>query len=341
MDPGVAQLAEVIAAHLAAWDTPPYVELAIYGTSDARAIASELDVFCRRELHGAVARGLFYQSSVGSVTAVELVDGRRVVVKAHQPDRELAWLQEIVRVQMHLASRGLYATTVCGGPAPIGRGLAIVEALFERGATRDGHDPAVRAAMANGLYQIIEAGRGLVSDSALRAHWLFDPPPDRLWPAPHAKAFDFEVPADWIDDLARAARARMIPAGKLVIGHGDWKAEHVRFEGDRIVGAFDWDSLCKGREPALVGYTAMTFAYDWSRTPQPAFATLEESRALVAEYEAARGRAFTVDERRLCGAAYAYACAYLARCGDGLDHRAEPGSYQHFVASHGPALMEL
>src|SRR5262249_2900069 len=38
MEPGVAQLAEVIAADLATWSTPPHVELAIYGTGEARAI---------------------------------------------------------------------------------------------------------------------------------------------------------------------------------------------------------------------------------------------------------------------------------------------------------------
>ena len=152
MDDGVTQLAEVIAADLATWETPPYVELAIYGTGDARAIAEELDAFCRRELGGGVARGLFHSASIGAVTAVELADGRRVVVKAHQPERELGWLQEIVRVQMHLASRGLPATTVCAGPAPIGRGLGIVEAFVAAGVTRDAHEPAVRTALADGLY---------------------------------------------------------------------------------------------------------------------------------------------------------------------------------------------
>lgn len=83
MDVGVTQLAETIAEQLRTWDTPPHVELAVYGTGDARAIAGEVAAFCRRELGGAVARGLFHLSSIGSVTAVELADGRRVVVKAH------------------------------------------------------------------------------------------------------------------------------------------------------------------------------------------------------------------------------------------------------------------
>jgi hypothetical protein len=344
MDDGVAQLAEVIATDLATWDTPPWVELAIYGTGDARAIAQELDAFCRRELDGRVARGLFHTASVGAVTGVELGDGRRVGVKAHQPERELGWLQEIVRMQMHLASRGLPATTVCGGPAPIGRGLAIVEAFVERGATPDGHEPAVRAAIAEALYAIIAAGRGLVAGSTLKPQ-LFGTPPaiGGLWPTPHSKLFDFSQPVPWIDDVARAARARFVAAGELVIGHGDWRAEHVRFDGGRIVAAFDWDSLCKELEASLVGFTAQGFAADWSRRPPAPAPPVDEARAFVADYERARGRGFDADERRLCGATFAFACAYVARCGWGLgnDERAQAGTFHHLVASHGPTLMEL
>ena len=147
----------------------------------------------------------------------------------------------------------------------------------------------------------------------------------------------------WIDDVARAARARFVAAGELVIGHGDWRAEHVRFEGDRIVGAFDWDSLGKEHEPALVGYTAHAFCADWSRTPPAAAPTIDEARAFIADYEAARGRAFDGAERRLCGAAFAYSYAYTARCGWSLgsDERERPGTFQHLVASHGPTLTEL
>ena len=345
MDPGVAQLAEVIAANLRTWDTPPHVELAIYGTADAAAIAAEIDRFCRDELRGAVAGGLFHTASIGAVTAVELVDGRRVVVKAHQPERQRPWLQEIVRTQMHLASRGLWATTVCGGPSPIGCGFAIVEALVERGATGDAHGPPVRAALATGLYEIVRACADLVVGSSLRPQLLTDPPVDALWPTPHSKLFDFAETArgaGWIDEVARAARASIQAAGEMVIGHGDWRAEHVRFEGDRIVAAFDWDSLCKGREPAIVGFTAHAFCADWSRIPPPAAPTIDEARAFVAEYETARGRAFTVEERRLCGALFAYSCAYTARCGWASgDERAEPGTFQYLVASHGPRLTEL
>jgi hypothetical protein len=342
MDDGLTQLARVIDAHLREWDSA-HVELAVYGSDDARAIAAEVDDFCRRELGGRVARALFHQSSIGAVTAVELGDGRRVVIKAHQPERELWWLQEVVRVQMHLASRGLYATTVCSGPAPIGRGLAIVEAFAERGVARDAHEPAVRAALARALCDIVVACRPLVAGSSLRPQ-LLGVPAEALWPTPHSKLFDFSIACgEWIDDVARAARARMQPAGDIVIGHGDWRREHVRFDGDRIVAAFDWDSLCKEREPALIGFTAHAFCADWSRPGLVCTPTLDEARAFVADYEAARGRAFSRDERVLAGAAFAYACAYTARCGWslGADERERPGTFGHLVASNGPSLLEL
>ena len=187
----------------------------------------------------------------------------------------------------------------------------------------------MRAALARGLCAIVAACRPLVGSSTLRGHYLARVPDDALWPAELDAS---ERGVEWIDEVARAARARMQPAGELVIGHGDWRVQHVRFEGDRIVGAFDWDGLCKEREPALVGFTAFAFCVDWSRTPVP-LTPLDDARAFIADYEAARGRAFDADERRLCGAMFAYSYAYLARC--------LPGTFRDFVASHGPTLLEL
>src|SRR5439155_24001203 len=135
--------AEVVSQHLREWgEAPAWVELAVFGSDEPRAIAEEIDRFCRRELGAGVARGMFHQSSIGCVSGLELDDGRRVVVKGHQPERSVEWLREVVRVQMHLASRGLYATAVCGGPATLGRAHGIVEAFVEGGATRDAHEPA-------------------------------------------------------------------------------------------------------------------------------------------------------------------------------------------------------
>ena len=79
----------------------------------------------------------------------------------------------------------------------------------------------------------------------LPSQLLTSPPADALWPTPHSRLFDFEATragAEDIDRLAVAARGRMRRADRTVLGHGDWRAEHVRVEGDVPVVAFDRDS---------------------------------------------------------------------------------------------------
>jgi len=135
----------------------------------------------------------------------------------------------------------------------------------------------------------------------------------------------------------------MAPAGRRVIGHGDWRQEHVRFIGNEPVVAFDWDSLCCELEPALVGAAAHGFCADWSRADRRQAPTLEEARAFKSAYEEARGTMFSSDERRLCGAAFAYACAYTARCGraGGADERTMDGTFQHLVWNEREKLLDL
>lgn len=333
-----------IAADLATWAPhPAHVELAIFGTDDARAIATLLDELCRAALGAPIAGARFYGSSIGSVAGVVVADGREVVVKSHQPATSAAQLRELIRVRAHLG--GLGSPTVLAGPAPIGRGHAVIEVLVDRGAWADPHDPAVRRMLARGLHAIVDACRPLAAASTLEPMLLGTLPPDRLWPTPHSKLFDFEATAAgaaWIDEVAAAARE--VPrAGELVLGHADWRAEHVRIADGAIAVAYDWDSLARDREPALVGGCAHAFTADWTREGRAQAPTLDEARTFVAEYEAARGRPFDRAERAACGATFAYACAYTARCGHALggDERDAPGTFPHLVAQHGRALLAL
>jgi aminoglycoside phosphotransferase (APT) family kinase protein len=334
-----------IASHIAEWEVA-HVELDIYGTDDARRIAEAIADFCRRELGCTPAETLFYQSSIGAVIGVRLLDDRRVVIKAHQPDIERQRLDEVVRLQSAVA-RGIgLAPNVLRGPAPLGQGFATVEEYVDRGSIRNGHEPAVRCALARSLNRVVEHLAASAHASTLPTGLLSSTPANALWPRPHSKLFDFDAThrgAEYIDEIAAAARARMMPAGRQVIGHSDWRAEHVRFEGDRPVVAFDWDSLCKEQEPALVGSAAHMFCANWSRSAVVQSPTLEEAREFVAEYETAAGRRFTQAERVLCGAAFAYAVAYTSRCGHaaGVDTRAQPGTFHHLIATHGTRLLDL
>jgi Phosphotransferase enzyme family len=343
----IDDLASVIAAHLREWDpSPAFVELAIYASDDAVTIAQAIDRFCLRHLGAPVAKGLFYQSSIGSVTGVTLDDGRSVVIKAHQPERSHQFLVEIVRIQSYLSDRGVLATRVLAGPLPLGQGLAIMEQFADIGVKADADRPEIRRALAKGLHTIVRTCEPLVETTTL-GPGLAAAAGEALWPTPHSKLFDFAATsrgAEWIDQIAALARKRMAPAGRRVIGHGDWRQEHVHFVGDGPVVAFDWDSLCCEHEPALLGAAAHGFRADWSCSGRRQAPTLDEARAFKRDYEAARGEEFSTDERRLCGASFAYACAYSARCshtGADGDAREQPGTFQNLLWSERANLLDL
>jgi hypothetical protein len=220
-----------------------------------------------------------------------------------------------------------------------------VEQFCSTGVTADAHDAGVRRALAGGLFRVVKACDVFVSSTSLEPA-LVAPSGAALWPKPHSKLFDFAATAagaEWIDEVAALARQRMTPAGRRVIGHGDWRQEHVRFVGSDPVLAFDWDSLCCQPEPALIGVNAHGFCADWSRADRAQAPTVPEARSFKRDYEDARGMKLSPDENRLCGAAFAYACAYTARCGQalGADERAIPGTFQHLVWNERQRLLDL
>jgi len=346
MKDGVDHLASVIAAHLREWEpSPPFVELAVFGTDDAAAIAGTLNSFCLQVLGARVRQGLFHQSSIGSVSGIRLEDGRAVVIKAHQPERSRALLAEIVQIQSYLAENGIFAPRILAGPVALGQGLAIVERFCDAGTTADAHEAEVRRALAGGLSAMVTACERFVPSTSLEPA-LLTSACDALWPKPHSKLFDFSATsrgAEWIDELAALAREQMVPAGRRIIGHSDWRQEHVRFIGDRPAVAFDWDSLCCELEPTLLGFVANGFCADWSCADRRQAPSIEEARAFKSDYEEARSRRFAPDESRLCGAAFAYACAYTARCVHalGADERKTDGTFQHLAWSERARLLDL
>jgi hypothetical protein len=208
----------------------------------------------------------------------------------------------------------------------------------------DAHRPAIRAALAQSLFNIVSCCAPLVSSSSLQPQ-LLAMRGEKLWPTPHSRLFDFERTAQgaqWIDVIASRAREQMRDIGDLVISHGDWRSEHVRFAGVKPIVAFDWDSLCREREPCLVGFTMHSFCANWTLEQRQA-PTVEEAVAFLHAYEAARGRAFDVEERRLCVASFTYACAYTSRCAHALGHdeRSIPGTFQHLLSSESARMMRL
>jgi hypothetical protein len=292
------------------------LERAVFGSDDAHAIAATLARFCRAELGALPRAALFYEASVGCVLGLELDDGRRVVLKTHQPDRSVARLRACQAAQAGLYARGFPCPEPLLDPRPLGRSLCTVEGYLERGQRAGPHAPDVRHEIAVRLHELVAIARAAGLGTDLGGSWFGALPPAQLWPRPHDPRLDFAATApgaEWIDALAQ--RARAVPlAGDRVLGHFDWRVEHFRFASGRICSVYDWDSLHFEREPIAAGAAASTFTADFSRSDVPLAPTLDEMRAFLTAYESARGRAFDPTERRTAFASAVYLLAYLARC---------------------------
>src|SRR3954453_1043829 len=273
-----------------------------------------VEALCEAELGVPVARRLFDAESIAQVHALELADGRRVVVKLLR--EEAAYLAAVQDVQRALAASGYPAPRPLFGPRALNGRLAVGEELLVGGATPDGHDPAVRARIAAELVRLVDAVRDFAQRAELQRAF-YTPAPGALWPVPHDVRFDFigtARGAEWIDDIAETVVAER-DAGERVLGHADWRGPHPRFDDrGRLVAVYDWHSLSVTAEPALAGYAAHGFTADWSASPPPAVPSPEEALGFLADYETARGAPFSDAERASARAALVYSAAYAARC---------------------------
>jgi hypothetical protein len=114
----------------------------------------------------------------------------------------------------------------------------------------------------------------------------------------------------WLEEIQRRIRGRLSRTRlPLVIGHADWEAQNLRWEGHTIHTVHDWDSLAVLPEAGVVGAAAGAFA----STDVPTLAPLASSEAFLAAYQDAAGRHFTSEELEVAWAASMYPAAHNAR----------------------------
>jgi len=303
----------IVAGAISAWMSP--LEETLLGTADPPEIVRLLDGFCVSNLGDRLGTLMFYRRGVGAVFGLVLRDGRRVVVKVHRLELVPQGLDGVRRVQERLAALGLPAPRPLGDPSPLGRGVASAEEMLTAGRALDAHRPEVRRALAEGLRRFVEAAMPMRETVHLPLAHPFDLPPNDLWPPAHDLRFDLRLPGgEWIDEIGAAARAVLEePAGPTVIGHMDWRAENLRFNGG-LAAIFDWDSVKLCPEPALVGANATTFTGNWSDSRVDPYPSIEETAAFGAEYMSAKGLPLSRGEVRTADAARLYHLAYNARC---------------------------
>jgi hypothetical protein len=338
----------LIQQNLEAWGTP-YVELDTFATDRAEQIVDLIDAFCLTYLGARLAGYLFYGSSVGSTHGVQLTDGRAVVIKARLPahvnpnlKHDPHGLATICRVMKWLRARDYPCPEILLGPTPIGEGLATVEEYFAPGEYGDAFVPACRRTIASGFAELIALLRTYEGEVSSLQHFQRGA---ALYPQPHGKIFNFETTsagAEWIDEFARRARQAEDHDGERVLGHADWRVEHLRFQDGRIVATYDWDSLASRTETELVGGSAHGFTADWTREGVRRIPTAEDICAYIADYEHSRGQFFTKRERRSVFASCVYWIAYGARCTHSLSPNTtewKDDTWPYLLRTEGEALL--
>ena len=314
---------------------PGPFEAAVFGTEDVSAIAERFASITEVATGRSIDAALWYQSSAAAVCAVVLDDGENVVVRAYQPRTSRTFIDAIVRLQVSLHHRGVPCAEPIGLPAVVDGVLWRVESLLD--------DPGMRTFTASemqqsaeGLASVVRATAGLDS-SGLDRHPMALSTTD-LYPEPHSPIFDFagtSEGAEWIDEIAAAARSAMTET-ELVIAHHDWSARNVRLGPDGLVAAFDWESLQLNSEASAVGVAAAT----WPSTGHPndpIAPSGPEIARYIDLYEAARGAPLDEDQHRSARAAAVFALSYTARC----EHALTPGTRSGRASSRLAAEPDL
>jgi hypothetical protein len=251
--------------------------------------------WCERHLDAVPETEVFRSGHLSAVIGLELSDGQEVVVKVRPYRHRLLGCFE---VQEHLFDAGFPCPEPLLGPTPFGNWCASVEQLVVAGSAtpESGRDPRP---FANALAQVIALSKALLGQVDLepKPSWnQWDHMELGQWPvAEDSERLLNEVTgADWLDRSAATARECLSGgSGPMAIGHGDWYWENLRFKGDKLAIAYDWDSVIRDRESIIVGFAASDYL-------EP---SIEESAAFMAAYQDASGRQFTSAEMRQSWAA--------------------------------------
>jgi Ser/Thr protein kinase RdoA (MazF antagonist) len=133
---------------------------------------------------------------------------------------------------------------------------------------------------------------------------------DGVWPLPDDRDVDLNdrpEPA-WLEEVARRVRRRLRQVGEwpVVIGHGDWEAQNLRWHGTTAWAVHDWDSVMCGPEAVIVGLAASV----WPCGAEPRAASVEESAAFIEAYQRATGRRWSTAEIQASWAAGLWVYAF-------------------------------
>lgn len=325
--------------------TGALVEEAIFESRDPHDIASSVVRWCGAHLGSPVVDVLWYHASVGSSAALVLGDGRRVVVKAHQPRFSPAYLNAMVGVQRHLHECWFPCPEPIGPVAPLGIGPStgwVTAAVLQPELQQTGTPDLVTAAATLArLTSYLDGAEYLGIDTApLAPHPLQVVEPGSRYPEPYSPVIRFDEARDdavlrRIDQIALRAREAM--AGDVtpsVVTHIDWCPRNVRGDAAGVSAVFDMDSLALLSEARAVGTAAA--AWCLALAPVGGAIDLAALEHFVWVHQRVRDYWFDDAGMRAVHATIAWNLAYTARCEHALG---SPSVATASLHQHGADLL--
>ncbi|MEU8540368.1 hypothetical protein AB0C52_10320 [Streptomyces sp. NPDC048717] len=256
---------------------------------------------------------LWRWAHLSTVLAVELADRRRVVVKIRPFADRLTGCCQTHRL-MWLA--GLPCAEPLGEPVRVGSRIVTAEALVDDGTALD-VAPRTSAQSAAELARFVS-----VAPAVDEVGGLGPPPPwvwwdhdqGDIWPFPDDQPEDLnQHPGpDWLDDAASRVRKRLSEhdLGVPVIGHCDWEAQNVTWQGGALYAVHDWDSVVALPEVVIAGAAAGVHAVLGSR---PGEATISHTAEFIDAYQTARNTSWTAADREAAWAAGTWVHCFNAK----------------------------
>jgi hypothetical protein len=269
-----------------------------------------LPAWCVDHLGGEPAGVLFQLHQVTMVFGLRLADGGQVVVKARADDGRAV---SCVAAQARLAGRGFPCPRPLTPVTGVGALAVHAEELRSGGEKLHGDSPDIARRCAQVFARLMAELTGLdLAPPLPNPPWVrWDHADGGMWPAMDVlDRRDQSVVPAYVTETAERARGRLLAARlPCVLGHADFEAQNLRWQGREIWAVHDWDSLAWQPEAALAGAASGAFA---SAGP-PRLAPIESSAAFLAAYQDLRGRLFTAAEQEVAWAASLWMAAYNAR----------------------------
>ena len=271
--------------------------------------------WCRDHLRSRPEQILFDARPASEVFGVRLHDGRDVLVKARPGDTGRA--SACVEIQKRAAAAGLPCAAPLTDATDRGGRTIHAEQWRPGGSVRhdDGRQHAGESAqlLATVMQALSAVSRPLRSlkPNPVWVRWEHsDGDWPRFDPVDEQQARTGIALPRWLEEVQQRIQRRLGRTGlPLVIGHADWEAQNLRWQGHTIHTIHDWDSLAVLPEAGVVGAAAGAFA----STDIPTLAPLTSSETFLAAYQDAADRRFTEEEVEVAWAASVYPAAHNAR----------------------------